>query len=78
LENVALQEPFPDLEEILASIGAGGTRVAAIDASEGAAGNISVYVGWPIEIRRRFPIDRGSAASSARSASRGSRETTLF
>lgn len=53
---MTLQEPFPDLEEILASIGAGGTRVAAIDASEGAAGNISVYVGWPIEIRRQFPI----------------------
>jgi len=53
---VALKEPFPDLEEILASIGAGGSRLAAIDASEGAAGNISVYVGWPIEVRRRFPI----------------------
>jgi rhamnulose-1-phosphate aldolase len=53
---MALVEPFPDLEEILASIGAGGSHVAAIDASEGAAGNISVYVGWPIEVRRRFPI----------------------
>jgi rhamnulose-1-phosphate aldolase len=53
---MTLKEPFPDLEEILASIGAGGGRVAAIDASEGAAGNISVCVGWPIEVRRRFPI----------------------
>jgi rhamnulose-1-phosphate aldolase len=53
---VALQQPFPDLEEILASIGAGGDRVAAIDASEGAAGNISVCIGWPMEVRRRFPI----------------------
>jgi rhamnulose-1-phosphate aldolase len=53
---MALVEPFPDLEEILASIGAGGSHVAAIDASEGAAGNISVCVGWPIEVRRRFPI----------------------
>jgi rhamnulose-1-phosphate aldolase len=53
---MALKEPFPDLEEILASIGAGGGRVAAIDASEGAAGNISVCVGWPMEVRRRFPI----------------------
>ena len=53
---MALAEPFPDLEEILASIGAGGSHVAAIEASEGAAGNISVYVGWPIEVRRRFPI----------------------
>jgi rhamnulose-1-phosphate aldolase len=53
---VALTEPFPDLEEILASIGAGGGRVAGMDASEGAAGNISVYVGWPMDVRRRFPI----------------------
>ncbi len=53
---MALVEPFPDLEEILASIGAGGSHVAAFEASEGAAGNISVYVGWPIEVRRRFPI----------------------
>jgi rhamnulose-1-phosphate aldolase len=53
---VALQEPFPDLEEILTSIGAGGDQVAAIDASEGAAGNISVCIGWPIEVRRHFPI----------------------
>ena len=53
---MALAEPFPDLEEILASIGAGGSHVAAIEASEGAAGNISVYVGWPLEVRRRFPI----------------------
>ena len=53
---MALMEPFPNLEEILASIGAGGSHVAEIEASEGAAGNISVYIGWPIEIRRRFPI----------------------
>jgi rhamnulose-1-phosphate aldolase len=53
---MALVEPFPDLEEILASIGAGGSHVAAIEASEGAAGNISVFVGWPMEVRRRFPI----------------------
>jgi rhamnulose-1-phosphate aldolase len=53
---VALSEPFPDLEEIITSIGAGGNQVAAIDASEGAAGNISVCIGWPIEVRRRFPI----------------------
>lgn len=53
---MALSEPFPALDEILASIGAGGSHVAAIEASEGAAGNISVYIGWPIEVRRRFPI----------------------
>jgi rhamnulose-1-phosphate aldolase len=52
---MALQAPFPDLDEILASIGEGGRRVAQIDAGEGAAGNISVCIGWQIEVRRRFP-----------------------
>jgi rhamnulose-1-phosphate aldolase len=52
---MALSEPLPELEEILLSMGEGGRRVAAIDAGEGAAGNISVCVGWPIEVRRRFP-----------------------
>jgi rhamnulose-1-phosphate aldolase len=53
---MALLEPFPDLLEILASVGAGGSHIAAIEASEGAAGNISVFIGWPIEVRRQFPI----------------------
>jgi rhamnulose-1-phosphate aldolase len=53
---MAIKEPFPELDEILASIGEGGKRVATIDAAEGAAGNISVCIGWPIEIRRRFPV----------------------
>ncbi len=52
---MALGEPYPDLGEILDSIGEGGRRVVAIDASEGAAGNISVYVGWPMDPRRLFP-----------------------
>lgn len=51
-----LTEPFPGLGELLDSIGEGGRRVAAIDAGEGAAGNISVCIGWPIEVRRRFPL----------------------
>lgn len=51
-----LTEPLPSLEEIFASIGAGGLRLAAIDATEGAAGNISVCIGWPIEVRRQLPI----------------------
>ena len=37
-----VNEPFPELDEVIASIGAAGHRIAAIDASEGAAGNISV------------------------------------
>lgn len=51
-----VREPFPELGEILVSIGEGGRRVAAIDAGEGGAGNISVCIGWPIEVRRQFPI----------------------
>ncbi len=53
---MAINEPFPEPDEILASIGEGGKRIASIDAAEGAAGNISVCIGWPIEIRRRFPV----------------------
>ena len=54
---MSLPEPYPELEEVLASIGEAGQRLADIDASEGAAGNISGYVGWPVELRRRFPIE---------------------
>ena len=52
-----LRQPYPELNEILVSIGTAGARVAAIDASEGAAGNISVCIGWPVEPRRLFPIE---------------------
>jgi rhamnulose-1-phosphate aldolase len=51
-----LPEPFPELEEILVTIGEAGQRLAGIEAIEGAAGNISVYIGWPVEVRRRFPL----------------------
>ena len=61
-------DPLPSLEEILESIGVGGRRLAAIDATEGGAGNISVCIGWPIEVRRQFPqsetIDLPVAAPS--------------
>lgn len=53
---MTLKEPFPELSELLASIGEGGRRIAAIDAGEGAAGNISICVGWPIDPRRTFPV----------------------
>jgi rhamnulose-1-phosphate aldolase len=53
---MSVKEPFPDLSEILVSIGEAGSRIAAIGASEGGAGNISVSVGWPLEIRRQFPV----------------------
>lgn len=36
-------------------VGECGRRLSEIEASEGAAGNVSVYVGWEIDPRRRFP-----------------------
>ncbi len=36
-------------------IGAAGRRISDIEASEGAAGNISVYIGWPLDAREHFP-----------------------
>jgi rhamnulose-1-phosphate aldolase len=48
--------PLPDLDELLASMGEAGARICAIDASEAGAGNISLLVRWPIEVRRRFPF----------------------
>ncbi len=53
---MALQEPFPSLDEILTSIGQAGLRASDIEASEGAAGNISICAGWPLEVRRHFPL----------------------
>jgi rhamnulose-1-phosphate aldolase len=50
-----VEPPFPELDELLVAIGEAGQRVSDIDASEGAAGNISMIVGWPVEVRRRFP-----------------------
>jgi rhamnulose-1-phosphate aldolase len=51
-----IEAPFPEFEELLHSIGEAGYHLAEIEASEGAAGNISVYVGWPLDPRRRFPL----------------------
>lgn len=51
---MSVKEPFPDLSEILVSIGEAGSRIAALGASEGGAGNISVSVGWPLEFGASF------------------------
>ncbi len=51
-----IEAPFPELDELAASIGEVGRRLSEIEASEGAAGNISIYIGWEIDPRRRFPI----------------------
>lgn len=48
--------PFPDLDQLLSSMGAAGARICEIDASEAGAGNISLYVGWDLDLDDRFPI----------------------
>jgi len=53
---LAIVAPFPELDELLLVIGEAGRRLSEIEAIEGAAGNISVYLGWPVEPRRKFPI----------------------
>jgi rhamnulose-1-phosphate aldolase len=52
---MSIEAPFPDLDEMLTMIGAAGQRLSQIDACEGAAGNISVYLGWPVDPRPHFP-----------------------
>lgn len=53
-----LDQPFPDLDELLATIGAVGQRLNRIDASEGAAHNISMGIVCPIEVRRCFLLSK--------------------
>ncbi len=52
---MTVQAPYPELGELSTLIGEAGHRLSEIEASEGAAGNISVYIGWPIDPRRLFP-----------------------
>lgn len=54
---MSLVHPLSELDELLTSMGAGGSRISEIDASEAGAGNISVYVGWDVELRHRFPVE---------------------
>ncbi|MEJ5197511.1 MAG: class II aldolase/adducin family protein [Anaerolineae bacterium] len=51
-----IEAPYPELDELMTLIGEAGRRLCEIEASEGAAGNISVYMGWPVDPRRRFPL----------------------
>jgi rhamnulose-1-phosphate aldolase len=48
--------PYPEIVDLLRAIGEAGRRVADIEASEGAAGNISVCLRWPVDPRTRFPV----------------------
>ena len=51
-----LNPPYPELDDLLAMIGQAGFHLAEIEASEGAAGNISICLFWPIEVRNHFPV----------------------
>lgn len=51
---MSVEEPYPSLEELMGLIGEAGRRLADIQASEGAAGNISVFVGWDIDPGKFF------------------------
>ncbi len=46
----------PTLDDYLRMIGEAGRHLAAIEASEGAAGNISICLRRPIDLRPRFPL----------------------
>ncbi len=50
-----LEAPYPELNELLVLIGEAGNRMSEIEATEGAAGNISLYIGWSLDPRRTFP-----------------------
>ena len=52
-----LEPPFPDLDHLMPLVGQAGRRLAEIDASEGAAGNISLYLDWPLDPGAHFPIE---------------------
>jgi rhamnulose-1-phosphate aldolase len=54
---MSVDSPYPEFEEIIAAIGEAGGRLSDIQATEGAAGNISVYIGWQVEPRRKFPLE---------------------
>src|SRR5512144_667028 len=51
-----IEAPYPELDDLLTMMGEAGRHLADIEASEGAAGNISVCLRWPIEPRTRFPV----------------------
>ncbi len=51
-----LQAPYPELDDLLKMMGEAGRHLAEIEASEGAAGNISVCLRWQMEPRTRFPV----------------------
>jgi rhamnulose-1-phosphate aldolase len=53
-----LEAPYPELDDLLEMMGEAGRHLAEIEASEGAAGNISVCMRWHVESRTRFPVHK--------------------
>ncbi len=53
-----LQPPYPELNDLLEMMGKAGRRLSDIEASEGAAGNLSLCLRWPIEPRTHFPLSQ--------------------
>jgi len=51
-----IDPPYPELDDLLTMMGEAGRHLADIEASEGAAGNVSICLRWPIEPRSRFPM----------------------
>ncbi|HEX9018015.1 MAG TPA: class II aldolase/adducin family protein [Anaerolineaceae bacterium] len=51
-----LDKPYPELDEFLHLIGEAGERLSEINASEGAAGNLSIFLNWEVDPRRKFPL----------------------
>lgn len=47
---------YPDLDQLLLAIGEAGQRMSDLKACEGAAGNISVCVGWRLDVSYGFPL----------------------
>ncbi len=51
-----VESPYPELDELMEMMGEAGLRISEINASEGAAGNLSMFFAWTADPRRKFPI----------------------
>lgn len=51
-----LHTPVPQLDDLLTMMGEAGRRLAEIEASEGAAGNLSICLRWSLELHTHFPL----------------------
>lgn len=51
-----LEAPYPELDDLITMMGEAGRNIAALEASEGASGNISICLRWPVELRPQFPL----------------------